>query len=94
LAILLRTRFKLGMFDKMESDPYAAISPTIINCDKHRKITLESAQKSIVLLKNNGVLPLNKFTKSLFLTGPNATSTDALLGNYYGLNQNRVTIQE
>lgn len=94
LAILLRTRFKLGMFDKMESDPYAAISPTVINCDKHRKIALESAQKSIVLLKNNGVLPLSKFTKSLFLTGPNATSTDALLGNYYGLNQNMVTIQE
>jgi beta-glucosidase len=94
LAILLRTRFKLGMFDKLESDPYSAIPPTVINCDKHRKIALESAQKSIVLLKNNGVLPLSKDTKSLFLTGPNATSTDALLGNYYGLNQNMVTIQE
>jgi len=94
LSILLRTRFKLGMFDKLESDPYSKISPTVLNSDKHRKIALESARKSIVLLKNNGVLPLSKDVQSLYLIGPNATSTDALIGNYYGLNQNMVTIQE
>jgi beta-glucosidase len=94
LAILLKTRFKLGMFDKDENNPYASIPESVINSDKHRKIALESAQKSIVLLKNNGVLPLKKTIHSLFLTGPNATSVDALLGNYYGLNQNMVTIQE
>jgi len=94
LAVLLKTRFKLGMFDKDENNPYAFIPESVINSDKHRKIALESAQKSIVLLKNNGVLPLKKTIHSLFLTGPNATSVDALLGNYYGLNQNMVTIQE
>lgn len=94
LTKLLHTRFKLGMFDKPENDPYSQIPTSVINCDKHRKIALESAQKSIVLLKNNGILPLSKDSKSLFLTGPNATSTDALIGNYYGLNQNMVTIQE
>jgi len=94
LSILLRTRFKLGMFDKLESDPYSKISPSVLNSDKHRKIALESARKSIVLLKNNGVLPLSKNVQSLYLIGPNATSTDALIGNYYGLNQNMVTIQE
>ena len=94
LAILLRTRFKLGMFDKLESDPYSKISPSVLNSDIHRKIALESARKSIVLLKNNGVLPLSKDVHSLYLLGPNATSTDALIGNYFGLNQNMATIQE
>ena len=94
LAVLLKTRFKLGMFDKDENNPYTSIPESVINSDKHREIALESAQKSIVLLKNNGVLPLKKTIHSLFLTGPNATSVDALLGNYYGLNQTMVTIQE
>lgn len=94
LAVLLKTRFKLGMFDELNQNPYSKIPTSVINSDKHRKIALESAQKSIVLLKNNGILPLSKDTKSLFLVGPNATTNDALMGNYYGVNQNMVTIQE
>ena len=94
LAILLRTRFKLGMFDDEGKNPYAAISPEVINSAKNRKIALEAAQKSIVMLKNNGVLPLKDDIGYLFITGPNATSVDALMGNYYGVNQNMVTIQE
>ena len=94
LAILLRTRFKLGMFDDEGKNPYAAISPEVINSSKNRKIALEAAQKSIVMLKNNGVLPLKDDIGYLFITGPNATSVDALMGNYYGVNQNMVTIQE
>ena len=94
LAILLRTRFKLGMFDDEGKNPYAAISPEVINSLKNRKIALEAAQKSIVMLKNNGALPLKNDIGYLFITGPNATSVDALLGNYYGVNQNMVTIQE
>ena len=94
LAILLRTRFKLGMFDDEGKNPYAAISPEVINSAKNRKIALEAAQKSIVMLKNNGALPLKNDIGYLFITGPNATSVDALMGNYYGVNQNMVTIQE
>jgi beta-glucosidase len=94
LAILLRTRFKLGMFDDEGKNPYASISPEVINSAKNRKIALEAAQKSIVMLKNNGVLPLKHDIGYLFITGPNATSVDALMGNYYGVNQNMVTIQE
>jgi len=94
LTILLRTRFKLGMFDTGIPNPYDTISTSSINSSPHRKIALESAQKSIVLLKNNGVLPLKSNIGYLFLTGPNATSIDALLGNYYGINQNMITVQE
>ena len=94
LAVLLKTRFKLGMFDKDASNPYNSIPQTVINSDAHRKIALKAAQESIVLLKNNGILPLKKDIGYLFITGPNATSVDALLGDYYGVNQNMVTIQE
>jgi beta-glucosidase len=94
LAVLLRTRFKLGMFDDEGKNPYVSISPEVINSSKNRKIALEAAQKSIVMLKNNGVLPLENDIGYLFITGPNATSVDALMGNYYGVNQNMVTIQE
>jgi len=94
LATLLKTRFKLGVFDPEGTNPFDAIPESVINSDANRKLALESAQKSIVLLKNNGVLPMKKDIGYVFLTGPNATSVDALLGNYYGINQNMVTIQE
>ncbi len=94
LSVLWRTRFRLGMFDPDADNPYSAIPTSVINSPDHRKIALEAARKSIVMLKNNGVLPLKSDIPYLFLTGPNATSVDALLGNYYGVNQNMVTIQE
>lgn len=92
---LFATRFKLGMFDPIEVNPYNSIPESVINCEKHRKIALEAAEKSLVLLKNaNHVLPLKKNTKSLFVTGPNASNTDVLMGNYYGVNSNMSTILE
>lgn len=94
LATLLRTRFKLGMFDAPESNPYNKIPVSVIGCFEHTQLALESARKSLVLLKNNGVLPLKKNLKSIFLTGPTATSIEALSGNYYGVSKNMVTIQE
>lgn len=94
LAILLRTRFKLGLFDPAEKNPYNAISTAVINSPAHRKLARETAQKSIVLLKNNGILPLKNNLSSYFVTGPNATSVDALLGNYYGVNPELVTVLE
>lgn len=94
LAILLRTRFKLGMFDPKGSNPYDTIPMSVVNSATHRTLAKEAAQKSIVLLKNNGVLPLKDNLSKYFITGPNATSIEALLGNYYGVNSNLVTILE
>ncbi len=66
----------------------------VINSPEHRALARKAAEKSIVLLKNNGVLPLSNGLKKYFLTGPNATSVDILLGNYYGANDRLVTIME
>ncbi|WP_026713206.1 glycoside hydrolase family 3 C-terminal domain-containing protein [Flavobacterium daejeonense] len=94
LAVLLKTRFKLGLFDPMGSNPYDVISYEVVNSANHRALAKEVAQKSIVLLKNNGVLPLKTNLPRYFVTGPNASSIEVLLGNYYGINPNMVTILE
>ena len=94
LAILLRTRFRLGLFDPPKSNPYDDISEDVINSDAHRDLAREVAQKSIVLLKNNGVLPVKNDLSKYFITGPVAIDTEVLLGNYYGVNPKMVTIME
>ena len=94
LAILLKTRFKLGLFDPMGSNPYDAIPSNVVNSESHRALAREVAQKSMVLLKNNGILPLKNDLGKYFVTGPNAASIEVLLGNYYGINPNMVTILE
>jgi len=95
VSTVFTTRFKLGMFDPGKENPYNNISADVINCAKHRNLALEAAEKSIVLLKNSKhVLPLMKKYKSLFVTGPNASNTDVLMGNYFGVNNNMTTILE
>jgi len=96
LEPLLRTRFKLGLFDPDELNPYSKIPKELVNCEKHKQLAYEAAAKSIVLLKNKGnVLPLNKNTlKNLFVTGPTATDVTCLLGNYNGLSGEMNTILE
>ena len=94
LADLLRTRFRLGLFDPAEMNPYNKITPEVINSPQHRHLSREAAQKSMVLLKNNGVLPLKNDLSSYFVTGPNATSIEAILGNYHGVNPDLETILE
>ena len=94
LATLLKTRFKLGLFDPVGSNPYDNIPFEVVNSEKHRELSKEAAQKSIVLLKNNGILPLKNDLSKYFVTGPNAASIEILLGNYYGVNPNMVTILE
>jgi len=92
---LFTTRFKLGMFDPEKKNPYNSISADVINCEKHRNLACEAAEKSLVLLKNDkNILPLKKNTKSLFVTGPNASNIDVLMGNYYGVNNNMTNILE
>lgn len=95
LARLLRTRFKLGMFDEPSESPYFSLGRDVINCDKHRSLALEAARKSIVLLKNdNNILPLDNSPKRISLIGPGAANIHTLLGNYYGLSARLVTILE
>ncbi|MBD2723119.1 glycoside hydrolase family 3 N-terminal domain-containing protein [Hymenobacter armeniacus] len=94
LAVLLRTRFKLGLFDPANSTPYDQLGPEVVNSAAHRALAREVALKSMVLLKNNGVLPLRPDLGKYFVTGPNATSVEALLGNYYGVNGQMTTILE
>ncbi|OGX83711.1 glycosyl hydrolase [Hymenobacter coccineus] len=94
LAILLRTRFKLGLFDPQNATPYDKLGPEVVNSAAHRALAKEVALKSMVLLKNNGVLPLRPDLGKYFVTGPNATSVEALLGNYYGVNSQMSTILE
>ena len=89
----LRTRFKLGLFDAIGTNPYDNISAEVIDCDDHRQLARETAQKSIVLLKNkNNILPLKKDIRTLYVVGPHASSEEVLLGNYYGLTSSTQTI--
>lgn len=87
---LMKTRIKLGMFD--ETCEYDGIGYDQVSSDAHKAISLETAEKSMVLLKNNGILPLSidKF-QSIGVIGPNANSIDALRGNYYGTADEYVT---
>ena len=94
LSTLLRTRFKLGMFDEKGLNPYDALDAKTINSQEHRKLAMEVAEKSMVLLKNNGVLPLKSDLPRYYVTGPNATSLEVLMGNYYGVNNSMVTFLE
>ncbi|KJD35091.1 hypothetical protein PW52_12160 [Tamlana sedimentorum] len=85
LKRIFKARFKLGMFDPTEMVPYASIPMDVVSSDKHRALALETAQKSIVLLKNeNKTLPIKKDVKSIAIVGPNANELEVLLGNYNG----------
>ncbi|HWQ04049.1 MAG TPA: glycoside hydrolase family 3 C-terminal domain-containing protein [Longilinea sp.] len=91
----LLIRFKLGMFDPSEAVPYASISMDVVACEKHRKLAYQTATESVVLLKNkNNLLPIKPSTKKIFVTGPIATSIEVLLGNYYGFNNQMITLLE
>ena len=78
---LFEARFRLGMFD--DDCEYDNIPYEVIECDRHREINRKMAEKSMVLLKNDGILPLDK-NKKIAVIGPNADDKDALLGNYHG----------
>jgi beta-glucosidase len=85
LRRLLLARFHLGMFDPRSMVKYAQIPYSVNDSPAHRQLALETARKSIVLLKNeNHLLPLNKSLKTIAVIGPNANDFDALTGNYNG----------
>ncbi len=96
LIPLMRTRFRLGLFDPEGYGPYANISPDVINNEAHQKLAYETAAKSIVMLKNkNHVLPLEKkTTKTILVAGPTAMEVNCLVGNYTGYSGQLTTILE
>lgn len=94
LRRLLATRFRLGMFDPLERVPYATIPESVVECDAHRELAREAAHKSIVLLQNDGTLPLSRELKSVLVTGPTAEALDVLWGNYNGYASRMVTLLE
>jgi beta-glucosidase len=92
---LMLARMKLGMFDPPEVVAYANIPYSINDCQKHNEAALEMTRKSMTLLKNDGILPLDrKKMRKIAVVGPNADSIPALLGNYNGTPSKPVTILE
>ena len=86
LSRVLRTRFRLGMFDPPTRVPFARPKANVVSCAAHRELARQAARESIVLLKNaNHLLPLRRDLNCVLVTGPNAANMDVLLGNYNGL---------
>jgi beta-glucosidase len=95
LARLLRTRFKLGVFDPPEEDPWGRLGRETINNEKHQSLARRAAEKSIVLLKNEGgLLPLDNSPKKIAVVGPGAANPHTLFGNYYGVSPRFITVLE
>ena len=83
LRRVFRARFKLGMFDDPADVPYSSIPFEIVADRDNRDLNREVARRTMVLLKNDGILPLKKGLK-IALVGPNADHMPALLANYNG----------
>jgi len=85
LRRLFRARFRLGMFDPPSSFAYGQIPVSEVNSAEHRKLSLQAARESIVLLKNQDhILPLKTGIRSIAVVGPTAELIQALQGNYNG----------
>ena len=84
LRRLFRARFMLGMFDPPETVPYAQIPFSENDTDAHRQLSLKTARESMVLLKNDGILPLTTAPKNIAVVGPLADNKRVLEGNYNG----------
>jgi beta-glucosidase len=81
---LMRARFELGMFDPPQMVSYAQIPFSENDSEAHRQLALQAARESMVLLKNDGVLPLPQDTKKIAVIGPLADQIEVLEGNYAG----------
>lgn len=90
LRRLFETRIKLGLFDPPDKAPFASIRADA--APDHRPLAREVADKSIVLLKNDGLLPIKGDPKTIAVVGPNADAVDVLEGNYNGTPIKPVTV--
>lgn len=87
---VMRTRIRLGMLD--DATEYDDIPYTAVACAEHKAVSLDAARKSMVLLKNNGLLPLDRTKyRTIGVIGPNADSRAALEGNYCGTADRYIT---
>lgn len=77
-------RFELGMFDPAEMLPWADMGEDVISSESNHRLAVEAARESMVLLENNGILPLAKNLKKIAVVGPNADDAALLNGNYGG----------
>ena len=90
---VLTARFRLGLFDPPDRVPFAQIPISENDTPEHEALALKVAQESIVLLKNDGLLPLDRTKiKRIAVIGANADSVPMLLGNYNGTPSHPVTI--
>jgi len=94
LKRLFTARMRLGMFDPDEKVPYAQTPESEIDSAPHRELALKIARESMVLLKNDGVLPLAPSMKKILVVGPLAESVQVLHGNYAGTASHAVTALE
>lgn len=89
---LFTTRFLLGLFDETA---YDGIGYDRLECEEHLKAADKATAESLVLLKNNGILPLDpEKIKTIGVIGPNANSRAALVGNYHGTSSRYITVLE
>ncbi len=88
---LFTARMRLGMFDPPEMVPFASIPYDVNACDEHAELALQATRESLVLLKNDGVLPLRKDLGCIAVIGPNAADDHVLVGNYFGIPTRTVT---
>jgi beta-glucosidase len=93
LIRLFTARIRLGMFDPPEMVPYSKIDEKVLDSTEHRALARKMANESMVLLKNDGVLPL-KTVKRIAVVGPLADQTAVLLGNYNGTPTHTVSVLE
>ena len=94
LVRLYTARVKLGMFDPPEMDPYSKIDTKLLDSTEHRAMARAVANEAMVLLKNDGTLPLKKGAIKLAVVGPLADQTRYLLGNYTGIPTHTVSVLE
>jgi beta-glucosidase len=91
---LFIARIKLGMFDPPDMVPYSKIDEEELDSPEHRALARKLAEESMVLLKNDGTLPLKHGIKKIAVVGPLADQTRVLLGNYAGMPTHTVTMLE
>jgi beta-glucosidase len=94
LTRLFTARMKLGMFDPPELVPYTRIDEKLLDGPQHRALARKLANESMVLLKNDGTLPLKTSGVRIAVVGPLADQTKVLLGNYNGIPTRSVTVLE
>lgn len=89
---LFTTRYLLGLFDKTQ---YDAIPYEVVECEEHKALADKITKESLVLLKNDGILPIDiNEVKTIGVIGPNANSRRVLMGNYHGTSSEYITVSE